>query len=95
MTGRDWGHEAHQAAQARLEVLEQVQEAMCCGEEVDEELYEQLSGLVCEGCQTCTIREILDAAWPVIVEAIRSGDFDERPLHGGLFDAAKREGRLR
>lgn len=28
------------------------------------------------GCETCVIREVLSAAWPVIEEGVRSGDFD-------------------
>ena len=63
--------------------------------EVDDELLDQLAGPVCEGCQTCTIREILDAAWPILLEGARSGDFDPAPAHGGLLGAAVTQGRLR
>lgn len=28
------------------------------------------------GCLTCIIREVLSATWPILEEAVRSGDFD-------------------
>lgn len=73
----DWGAEAHKAAQERLNALSEVQSALCEGEEPDEDLANQLSGPCCEGCDTCTIREVLDAAWPVFLAGVRSGDYDE------------------
>ena len=31
-------------------------------------------GLWCGGCQTCTVREVLETALPILLEAIRTGE---------------------
>lgn len=32
-------------------------------------------GLWCGGCETCTVREVLEAAVPILLEAIRTGEY--------------------
>jgi hypothetical protein len=64
-------------------------------EEVDGELAnEQPAGPYC-GCDTCIVREVLDAAWPFMVELARADVSSraaplERLLNSGLAEAAKR-----
>lgn len=62
------------AAEARLEEIEH---AWCALEDDprDEEALSTL-GLWCGGCDTCTVREVLDAAIPILLDAIRSGEFE-------------------
>lgn len=72
---RDWGALAHEVGKKRLEVLAEVQDYLIEGEDPPDELADQLSAPVCEGCDDCTVREVLDATWPVVEAAIRSGDF--------------------
>lgn len=68
---RDFGLEAHQAAEAHLE---QCWAALADEEGPgDEEIpWPETAGPFC-GCETCVIREALHAAWPIFVEAARAG----------------------
>ena len=61
---RDYGHEAHMAAKARWEQLE---DALCAEEsgEVEPEWPEDMLSHYC-GCEDCVIRELLHAAWPFL-----------------------------
>lgn len=79
----DWGVQAHTAAERHLDACD----AWLAYFDDDEPAGERPAGgdpssaPYC-GCQTCLIREVLHAAWPVLEEAIRSGDLDaaaERP----------------
>lgn len=77
-TPTDWGYQAQQAAEAHMDTLERWQEYYDEGEPEDERPEgdpPESAGPYC-GCHTCVIRETLHAAWPVIEEAVRSGDFD-------------------
>lgn len=74
MTGRDWGAEAHEAAAKHLEAIYEAEHEGVI------DLDESPAMGPWDGCDTCLIREILHAAWPVIEAAVRSGDFDERPV---------------
>lgn len=77
MTARDWGKDAHDTAIAHLDRcdawLAYFDEGEPDGERPD---FDDPSSAPYCGCQTCLVRETLHAAWPVIDEAIRSGDFD-------------------
>lgn len=75
---RDWGFEAQQAAEKHLDLCDAHMYWEEEGEAEGEDRPEGESpaiGPYC-GCQTCTVRETLYAAWPIIEEAVRSGDFD-------------------
>lgn len=73
---RDWGAQAQQAAEERVnlcnEWLEWYEEGG--GEAPRPELPDPSVAPYC-GCQTCLIRESLDASWPIIEAGVRSGDF--------------------
>ena len=84
-SGHDYGYEAQQAAEAHLDLCNE-------WEEWEENGGEEGSlgapkgenpavGPYC-GCTTCTIREILHAAWSIIEAGVRSGDFDKIPAWG-------------
>lgn len=63
-----------EAAEQRLQ---QVQDAFWRLEENPDDLAAQdAAGWWCGGCDTCCVREVLEAAMPVLLEAIRSGEFD-------------------
>jgi hypothetical protein len=56
--------------------LEQVQEAFWALEaDPDDEVAQNEVGLWCGGCDTCYVREVLEAAVPILLDAIRSGEF--------------------
>lgn len=64
MTPDDLEHEAQQAAEHRLRVCATV----LFEDETDEDIVpsdaaDQLAGPYC-GCDTCVVREVVDAAWP-------------------------------
>ncbi len=57
--------------------LEHVEEAFWALEtDPQDQRAQQAAGLWCGGCHTCYAREVLDAAVPILIEAIRSGEFD-------------------
>lgn len=62
---RDFGFEAHQAAEDRLD---QLGEALYAAEEGLDGADGADAGLFC-GCQTCVVRETLEAAWPLLRQA--------------------------
>jgi hypothetical protein len=74
---RDWGYEAQQSAEAHVDACQRWCDYFEEGEPEDElpAGEDPSCGPYC-GCTTCIIRETLHAAWPVIEEGIRSGDFD-------------------
>jgi hypothetical protein len=79
--GKDWGVEAHKAAEDRLDLCQAwlyFHENEDGYEEQEPAQPDPSSAPFC-GCETCVVREVLDAAWPIIEAAIRSGDFDEPP----------------
>lgn len=41
----------------------------------DPEVLETV-GAWCGGCHTCTVREVLETAVPILLDAIRSGEFE-------------------
>ena len=61
------------AAEDRLEEIDLAWEAI----EVDPRDESALSdlGLWCGGCHTCYVREVLETAIPILLDAIRSGEF--------------------
>ena len=68
---RDYGLEAHQAADAHLTA---VWNHFHSEEEyVDPDVPSPAVGPFC-GCQTCEVREVLAAAWPIIQEGVANGD---------------------
>lgn len=69
---RDYDAEAQRAGEERLAVLAEVQEAYAYGYDAPERLTRQLAGPACEGCDTCTVREVLSAAWPILLDAARA-----------------------
>lgn len=77
---RDWGYEAHQAAVKHLDACDEWMVFYDEGEPEDlRPAGEDPSIAPYDGCQDCTVREALYAAWPIIEEAVRSGDFDPTP----------------
>lgn len=77
---RDWGAEAHQAAIDHLDVCDAWEAYYEEGEpEGARPAGEHPAMSPYCGCQTCMVREVLSAAWPVIEEAVRSGDLDPIP----------------
>ena len=64
----DLGLEAHQAAEQHLTACWEALDAENEGEVVD---WPDTAGPYC-GCQTCTVREVLHAAWPYIVKYART-----------------------
>lgn len=59
--------EAQRAGEAHLGACEQ---AMYETEETGEEADSSAGGLFC-GCRTCVVREVLQAAWPPLLELAR------------------------
>lgn len=70
---RDWGYEAHQAAVKHLDACDAFMYWEEEGEAEGEERPAGESPAIAPycGCQDCTIRETLHAAWPIIEEAVR------------------------
>lgn len=64
----NWEQQAQRAAEARIEALAEHEE-LCEGLPAEEwpEAPES-NGPWC-GCQTCVVREVLDAAWPIMRRA--------------------------
>ncbi len=65
---RDYGYEAQQAAEKHLEAIEAAEDA---ADGTDNVAYPETAGPWC-GCTTCTVRETLYAAWPIMLEAARA-----------------------
>lgn len=65
----DWGLKAHQAAEQHLAAC---LEAMYAEDESDLDTWpEDMAGPFC-GCETCVIREVLHAAWPILLQAAQA-----------------------
>ena len=86
LSARDFGAEAQQAAERRLAycnlVLWDYGEGDEEGEPPPPGPGEEPAGAYC-GCDTCTVREILDAAWAPILEAVRfqvNAEMNVRPI---------------
>jgi hypothetical protein len=66
----DWGAMAHKAA---------IEHLQACYEALDEEAvrpdveWPDTAGPFC-GCDDCVVREVLHAAWPIVVRAAAAGD---------------------
>lgn len=60
----DYGHEAHRAAMAHLDA--------CFEAEFEEEGDTPASAPFC-GCSDCVVREVLYAAWPIVVRSVTDG----------------------
>lgn len=76
---KDWGVEAQRVAEAHLELLDQWMDYYDNEHDPDAGVprpdQPDPSSAPFDGCGTCVVRETLHAAWPVIEEAVRSGDF--------------------
>lgn len=68
MTERDYGNEAHQAAERHLTACYDALEAEEFGAE--DVTWPDLDAPFC-GCMTCVTREILSAGWPALLEGAR------------------------
>jgi hypothetical protein len=67
--GADWGYEAQQAAEARLALCEQWRWHYDDGDPEPEEPDPSIAPYC--GCDTCIVREVLAAAWPIVEQAVR------------------------
>jgi hypothetical protein len=74
---KDWGYEAQQAAEAHLAVCAEWMDYYEEGENAEPPEGEDPSCAPYDGCDTCLVREVLHAAWPIIEKAVRSGDLDD------------------
>jgi hypothetical protein len=68
---KDWGREAQQAAEDHLNACDDLRDLEEAGEFADWEAID-IAGPYC-GCQTCTVRETLHAAWPILKLAFEAG----------------------
>lgn len=69
-TRTDYGYLAQQAAEQRLSALEALLDETEDWEVAEELLEPPLDAPYC-GCRTCDVREILVAAWPLLLAAAR------------------------
>lgn len=68
---RDWGREAQQAAEDHLDALDEALGLQEDGASIDWSAYDAAAPYC--GCRTCTVRETLHAAWPVLKIAFGEG----------------------
>lgn len=73
----DVGAEAQRAAEERLVAITEAEEAL--DENPEAEVDYPACAPFC-GCETCVVREVLDAAWPVIIGGMAA--FLARNNHG-------------
>lgn len=77
VSSRDYGVEAQVAAEAHIVAcwawLNQEQDEAGDPDAVDP------ASAPFDGCQTCEVREILYAAWPILVEGVANGELTEPP----------------
>lgn len=83
---RDWGRMAFETATAHLRAIsdaEDCAEGECpvddpthTGEVGAPQCESPANGYGCQGCNDCTVREVLTVSWPIVEAAVRSGDFD-------------------
>jgi hypothetical protein len=69
---RDFGLEAQRAAKAHLDACDEALEDGLWADGVD--TLAVIASPACapfDGCQTCLIREVLFAAWPILLDAAR------------------------
>jgi hypothetical protein len=69
---KDWAAEAQRAAETRLALCAEWRDHY--ENDGDEPTEPDPSCAPYCGCDTCVVREILDAAWPIFLEGVRSGD---------------------
>jgi hypothetical protein len=67
----DWGARAQEVAQEHVAACIEAEEARSDGLDVPSPASEEF----CD-CLRCIIRETLYAAWPVMVESVRDGDYE-------------------
>ena len=60
------------AAEARLGAIEEA--AWLLEGDPDDPELQDVVGLWCGGCETCVVREVLNTAVPILLEAIRTGE---------------------
>lgn len=77
----DWGREAHDKAVNHLDACDMWQAYYDNEDEEERPAGDDPASAPYCACQTCLVREVLYAAWPVIEEAVRSGDFDSDVEH--------------
>lgn len=67
-TATDWGYEAQRAAEAHLDACQEAEweaeELLAAGGDMADAPESPASAPFCN-CQTCVVREVLYAAWPV------------------------------
>jgi len=68
---RDYGYEAHQTAKARWQQLD---EALYVDEYGGEPEWPEDLVAPYDGCEDCVVREILHAAWPILVLAAQENE---------------------
>lgn len=68
MSERDYGREAHEAAERHLEACLEALEAEEYGDEPV--VWPEVDAEFC-GCMTCVTREILYAGWPAMLDGAR------------------------
>ena len=67
------GSRMQRAAEARLDEVYEAHDRI--EEDPEDEQAMEVAGMFC-GCSTCTVREILDAAIPILLDAIRAGEVE-------------------
>lgn len=82
---RDWRYDAHYAAVAHLEACMAAEDALDVGQPLDSPAV----GPFC-GCDTCSIRETLAAAWPYAM-----GEAVDELVNAGLLAAEAVQGAYR
>lgn len=84
----DYAARAQKAAEDRLaaasEILDFEGESQLSDEDAKsyEQAYQQMAGPYC-GCETCIVREVLDAAWPILEEAALAERLEKLDLRSG------------
>lgn len=68
MAERDYGREAHEAAERHLE---DCFVALGVEEDGGEPIWPEDLESAFDGCTTCVIREVLYAAWPILLQGAR------------------------
>lgn len=71
-TATDWGYEAQRAAEKHLAACQEAEwgaeELLGAGGELADTPESPACGPFC-GCETCVVREVLHAAWPVFEQS--------------------------
>ena len=82
---RDFGYEAQRAAEAHLDACMEALDEQEHGEDV-----ESPASAPFDGCDTCCVREVLFAAWPILLEAAKQELADG--VHAEQEDQPERDG---